>query len=218
MMKKGSLVLMAVVVGLLAMQGLAGAATPAQEAAQTPEKLAGMLKDKSADAMASIVGDAVKAAIAMGGTERDIKKRLAALGAAAIPAGRENAAAVAAALVRAGGDKYMAVLVASVARSVDELEKAPSITQSAITAAGANNAQAAKDAAAKPAETLGGLTTRSVTRMAVFVQALVDGVPPLDPTETGEDGIVIVTRSADGTETIDPTIRRRGPTSPDGKL
>lgn len=234
-MRKGSLVLMAVVVGLLAMKGLAGAATPAKEAAKTPEKLATLLDEKSGDEASKIVADAVKAAIAMGGSERDIKKRLAALAAAAIPAGRDNAAAVAAALVRTGGDKYMTILVASVANAASTLEKPPAITQAAVTAAGANNADAAKDAAANPAQTLGGLTARRVVRVAEFVQALVDGKKPIEPTETGDGTIVLRTIGGDaatggtGTETIDPnkprqpeppivrSVRRREPTSPDGK-
>jgi hypothetical protein len=237
MMRKSSLVLMAVMVGLLAMKGLAGAATPAEEAAKTPEKLASLLEEKSGDDASKIVADAVKAAIAMGGSERDIKKRLAALAAAAIPAGRDNAAAVAAALVRAGGDKYMALLVASVASAVNTLEKPPAVTQAAVTAAGANNADAAKDAAANPAQALGGLTARRVVRVAEFVQALVDGKKPIEPTESGGGLVVIRTIGGDaatggsGTETIDPNKtrleptpplvrrrRRRAPTTPDGKL
>lgn len=179
MMKKGGLIFTAVVmVGLLALNSLAAPADDAKAAADNPSKLMGLLKGKSAADAAGILTETVKAAIAKGGDERAIKKRLADIVAWAIPASKGNAPAVAGALVKAAGDKYMTVVVASVATAAAAVTDAPkSIVDAAIAAAGADNAKDAKDAAGNPAQTLGGLTKRRVERTAKRAAAILSGKP-----------------------------------------
>ncbi len=195
MMKKGGMVFAAVVmVGVLALNSLAAPADDAKVAAEKPEKLAAMLEGKSEAEATGIITEAVKAAIELGGDERTIKRRLATLAGAAIPAARGNAAAVATAMVKAGGEKYLAVIVASIAKSAEIVKAAPSVLAAAVGAAGDDNAKAAKDAADNPAQTLGGLTARQVGRVAAYVQSLV--TPPTAPK------VKVATTVATATKTV----------------
>jgi len=175
-MRMGRMLIGTVSVALLV--GLSAMVTSAavQDAVDNPAALADMLKDKSAQDAATIVGDVIKAAIAKGGTERELSMRLTQLAAVAIGASGNNAPAIAEAIIKATGDQQLSAVAAAIGAAAEKTGKdVKAVVDAAAKAAGEKNEKTVREACEKPGAVLGGLALRRIQRSAQIAKDKVEG-------------------------------------------
>jgi hypothetical protein len=109
----------------------------------------------------------MEAAIAKGGSDVELRNRIAKLAAACIASSGTNATAVAAALVKAGGSERTGLVVAAITVAAKAAGmNVEDVTKAAVDAAAEADKATAQDAVSDPAKYLGRLLTWRVENVA----------------------------------------------------
>jgi hypothetical protein len=133
----------------------AAADTNLQAAVENVEKVADLMAGKSAEEASALASSLLETAMAMGGTELELRERIAKVVAACIATSGANASAVAGALVKAGGSAYTGVVVAAVAVAAQAAGLTAEVVEAAVGAAADADKEVARGAAADPQQYLG---------------------------------------------------------------